>query len=219
MSSLLPIDKNLSDSVVFVLGTKNATDSASSGAAGWKIEFQFPPKMTSDNRSGTWEEEELPGDQPMQFWKTSGARKMLLSWTYVVGATADWHVWRVRSNIIKLRSYYSAREDLSSNFIVQFKMWKFGGAERMSCRLGNIDVSYGKALCLPTTDQLAASGNSHTDVIKYAHPVITNIKVSMQLWSKGSAPMEDTSKSKFNVKKATKIDIKGLIDPIPIDWQ
>jgi len=195
-ANLLPLDTKLAEAVTFTIGHGNVRT----------IEFQFPPKITTDNRTGTWVDTEMPGDQPFSAWKTSGARKIALEWTYIIGASAKWDITRVRNQILTLRGYYTApMETIDSAYIVMFKIWKLGGTDPMSCRLGNIDISHGKALYIPTVN---GAPNVHQ-----AHPVITNVKVGMQLWSKGNAYVED---DKGQLPKAS---IDGLIDAVPPDWQ
>ena len=211
--NLTKIDEDLAGGATFKMGASAAVT----------ILFQFPPKILSDNRTGTWDEIELPGSQPISIWKTSGARKWTLEWTYVVGAR-NWSVDQVRNQIVNLRSYYEAREDLLTNFIVWFKIWKLGGSSEMTCRLGNIDISHGKALYVPDNN------------IQMAHPVVTNIKVAMQLWTKGdtmkggaanigavggfAAGTEKSGAARTSTGAAIeKIDATDLKPFAPLDWQ
>ena len=208
--TLLQIDNRLADSVVFIMGSSNPVT----------IKFQFPPKILNDSRTGSWFETEIPGNQPIATWKTSGARKWSLEWTYVIGARG-WDTKSVRDQIINLRNYWTARENLASNFIVNFWIWKLGGPDKMTCRLTNIDVTHGKALYIP-------NGN-----IELAHPVITNIKVAMQLWTLGGSDYAEavqttagqqqtlTNKltgSKTNPKEA-KMDVPGIAARVLTGWQ
>jgi hypothetical protein len=209
-ANLLSTDTNLANRVVFKIGT-DAGDANT-------IKFQFPPKILSDNRSGTWIEAEIPGDQPVQIWKTSGARKFVLEWTYIIGVN-NWSTEKVRGEIIKLRNYYTRKGPTATadDLIVFFKMWKFGGDKEMTCRLGAINVSHGKALYIPN------DGSEPTnDQLDRAHPVVTNIKVDMQLWTRGNATEAETNKRTDASGKTTtsdKIDIKGLLGAVPTEWQ
>jgi len=207
-ANLLPIDVSLSSAVHFIMGGSTTTT----------IKFQFPPKILVDNRTGSWDEVELPGDQPVSIYKTSGARKLSLEWTYVIGATAGWGVDVVREQITNLRGYYTKKEGniLVDNFIVKFLMWKLGGAEEMTFRLGNIDIAHGKALYVPTV-------NGRYNVYQ-AHPVITNIKVAMQPWTKGGNPEKTnqilSGKYKDSDKDViSKINVEKLQGSILPGWQ
>jgi hypothetical protein len=200
-SNLLYFDNKLADEVKFFIGTKRL-----------QILFQFPPKITNDSRTGTWEEVEIPGDQPISIWKTSGARKMSLEWTYVIGVN-NWPVEKVKRQINEMRSYYTKKDKLIDTFIVMLKIWAHGGKEEMSCRLGNIDITYGKTLYFPGED------------FSMAHPVITHIKVAIQPWTKGNAKKESTEGTAANAaadKGLTlvgKINVPGLKSSVPLAWQ
>jgi hypothetical protein len=204
--TLSEMDTKLSSGVEFIIGDPELA----------KIIFQFPPKILTDNRTGSWDEVELMGDQPVSIYKGSGARKFTLEWVYVIGA-AGWDTNKVREQITTLRSYYTkSSNSLLKGFIVKFKMWKFGGNNPMTCRLGNIDISHGKALFVQDGD------------ITMAHPVITTIKVAMQPWINGGSEGMKRVSDKYTQKKdestntdfnVSKIDVKQLESVIPIEWQ
>jgi hypothetical protein len=133
---------------------------------------------------------------------------------------AGWTVDDVKLQVLKLRNYYTTRENWATHYIVMFKMWKLGGSEPMSCRLSDIDVSYGKAIYVPST---TTSENSTPDY-EEAFPVVTNIKVGMQLWSRGNAISSVINEktgviTASPVKSTDKINLVGLIPAVPIDWQ
>ena len=48
------------------------------------VNFQFPPRILSDNRKGNWNEGDLRGEEPVAVFKNSGPREMTMSWTYIV---------------------------------------------------------------------------------------------------------------------------------------
>ncbi len=204
--NLLDIDRQLAADVVFTMGTESGKKI--------DIKFQFPPKILNDSRTGSWFETEVPGNQPIATWKTSGARKWTLEWSYVIGADG-WSVTKVRDQIIHMRSYWSTREDLATNFIVTFWIWKLGGKEKMTCRLTNIDITHGKALYIPPGDT------------SNAHPVITNIKAAMQLWTQGGDDFGaaktalSNRQTEFTKKlgNEVKMDLVGLAEKVNPDWQ
>ena len=228
--NLLPTDAGLASAVVLTIGAVDEYKVDANGNINFNlgedalvkffgesgvgtpknaIEFQFPPKVSNDNRTGTWQETLIPGDQPTQIITTAGARKWTLEWTYVVGA-AGWSVGRVKRQILMLRNYYTASgTTIATHYIVMFKMWKIGGRNPMTCRLGDIDISYGKALYVP---------QKSINVPDYdqAYPVITNVKVNMQLWTRGNA----MSMGIDNKPALTdKIGLQGLTSYVPISWQ
>ena len=190
---LLETDRILAENVVFTMG-----DPGIGNTKKVKILFQFPPKVLTDSRTGSWFETELPGNQPIAIWKTSGARKWTLEWTYVIGASG-WNTQKVRDQITNLRSYWSGRENLASNFIVDFWIWKLGGKSHMTCRLTNIDITHGKALYV--------EGNDYT----MAHPVVTNVKVAMQLWTLGG---KDAAGAQADLDKKRADETAKLAKPV-----
>lgn len=224
------VDRYLAKMVVFKIGENDGA---------YPIEFQFPPKITNDSRSGTWDEYEVIGSQPIAYWKSSGARKWVLEWTYIVGA-CGWNVLKVKEQVANLRKYWDLRSNQNyiGNLLVTFRMWKFGGAQPMTCRLTNIDVSYGKAIYVPRVEYNidgtyieqpdATTDLSDTDTY-FAYPVVTNIKVSMQLWTKGgydrgtvtgaAGKAASAEKAAQAARETYKVDVKAMEAFTPADWQ
>ena len=122
------------------------------GSMGWvPIEFQFPPKVLSDNRKGSWEKGELRGAEPIAVFATSGPREISLAWTYVVDShdnnTSSWTIGRITRNVRMLRGYFALVRDPGSarkNLTVKLQMWCIGGVETISARIENINVKYGE---------------------------------------------------------------------------
>lgn len=140
------------------------------------IEFQFPPKITSDNRKGDWEEGEQPGTEPIAAYKKSGAREITFTTTYVVDG-GIWTTTKIATIVKSLRGYFARARLLSDhrNLIVMFKMWGFGGQNPMSCRFKDIDVKYSDAVVAPC-------GRPNE-----AFALKTDITISLRLWTRGGA--------------------------------
>jgi len=169
------------------------------------MEFQFPPKITSDNRKGNWEEGELRGVEPVAVFATSGARDISLKWTYIVDGGV-WTATRVSNNIKKLRGYFAqlkgvdgapTRTDREA-LVVQFKMWRHGDpSEPMSARIKSIDVKHGETIVCDDVDYTfgASIGGSGPQPFGGAwpcggsghiFPLKSDITVDLKLWSKGA---------------------------------
>lgn len=154
-------DTDLAQAVVLQLGS------------GSKIEFQFPPRMVSDNRSGTWKEKEMPGKEPNATFRLSGAREMTLAWTYIVDGQT-WSTDKIAKNVKALRGYFAKVRGASvpgKNLIVKFKMWLVGGKDTMSCRIRSITVKH--------SDTIVGQGDN-------AYPLRTDITVDLRLWTKAN---------------------------------
>ena len=60
-----------------------------SGDKTHSVKFQFPPRILSDNRKGSWKEGDLRGTEPVSVFQTSGPREISLSWCYLVDGSKD----------------------------------------------------------------------------------------------------------------------------------
>lgn len=243
------IDQRLCDTVTFyMLGStwgKIDTDGTLlkdfSQDTRLKVDFQFPPKVTSDSRRGTWDEPELRGSEPISNYTTSGAREISMSWTYIVEDRAEkgsgWTVQKIAQNIRNLRGYFSrvrARGD-QRNLIVEFGMWAhtamldggYSGSDyRATCRIKSVNVKHGPSLIVPTygniQTQLSSAAPSNKDLLNntipfIAYPLRTDVSIDLRLWTnQGSTINEDTGELLYKGDKVT--DIFGLRDGEKPNW-
>lgn len=173
------------------------------------IEFQFPPKMLSDNRKGSWSESMVPGTEPVAVYETSGAREFGLSWTYIVdnhstpsglidsGARfpGPWSITRINNQLQKLRGYFSLIRPLDPEaedrelgddvLIVNFAYPFLTGPRPWSCRLRSVDVKHGETL--------VGSGNN-------IFPLRTDVTVDLRLWTTGVPEYSEEFKEVQNVE-------------------
>lgn len=170
------------------------------------IEFQFPPRILSDNRRGTWQEGELRGVEPIAVFATSGPREMTLSWTYIVDGDL-WNVDRIQTNVRQIRGYFAQIRNMSSDseaLVVSFKMWKLGdNAKRATCRIISIDVKHGDTLVGDALD---------------GYPLRTDITVDLKIWTQGMAAFtdidaKDVGKAVEAIRTAT-LDKSPGVDPV-----
>jgi len=192
------------------------------GTSSLMIKFQFPPRITSDGRTGSWQEEEMPGDQAVSVYKTSAARKMTLEWTYIVGeygggslvdgvseSDKPWSAAEIKWNLSALRAYYSQYFGTGRGFIVEFLYGYHGDPnEVFTCRFSTLDFTHKGGIIIGGTYN-KATGKIIEGTGNTAFPLRTDVKVSMQLWTLGAAPagMGDEKNAK---KKSAKFDIGGL---------
>lgn len=164
-------------------------------ADGDTVEFQFPPKINSDNRKGSWKEGELRGTEPVANFKTSGPREITLTWTYIVDGR-QWTTQKISEQVKLVRGYFArVRErDRARNLVVKFQMWCLGGKDEMSARIKNIDVKHGDTIICPNGD------------VECAYPLRTDITVDLRLWTKGGIGDEKTQ------------NISGTKDKLTPDW-
>ncbi len=169
-----------------------------------KIEFQFPPKITGDNRKANWTEQDLQGKEPVAVLGLTGPRELTMTWTYIIDSLREaggaggglWTPERVASNIKRLRGYYSLlrRKDTRANLVVKFKIWQVGGSQPVSARIRSIDVKYGETLVGPPAR---------------AFYLRSDVTCDIRLWEQQG----QVEKGENPVQK-----IPGLIPEIPPDW-
>jgi len=173
----------------------NAFPLGHQSGSGKSMEFQFPPKITSDGRKGSWEEGELRGVEPISVFKTSGAREISIKWTYIVDG-GKWTAERVSNNVKKLRGYFAQLKGEGGNptpgdrkaLVVKFKMWRHGDPrDHMTARIKAIDVKHGETIVSDNADGrrgASGGGGGGSDSI---FPLRTDITVDLRLWSHGSS--------------------------------
>jgi len=189
-------DLDLCRAIVFQL--KGGAPGSDGQNRGGKIEFQFPPKITSDSRKGDWVEEEKPGSEPTFEYKKSGAREISMNWTYVVDSfqQGGWTIGRITSNIRTLRGYFAQSRNPGSNhenLVIKFKMWSIGGTgggqPDMTCLIKSVDVKYGDTIVAPPRGGFfggitaaAGGGSINTDQAFFLRSDIT---VDLRIWTQG----------------------------------
>ena len=160
--------------------------------SGATIEFQFPPRMQSDNRRGEWSEGELPGMEPVAAFATSSAREMTLTWTYIVDGST-WSSSRIAKNVKAIRGYFAlvrGKTPPGNALVTKFKMWLIGGTKEISCRIKSVNVK-------------------HSDTIvgeaAIAYPLRTDVTIDIRIWTSAD---ED----------GKLVNLGALNDNIDADW-
>jgi hypothetical protein len=227
---LTPIDNALSQTAVLEFPNANPIVAAAFAGGGihmteigrgarGRILFQFPPRVTSDNRSGEWNEGRLPGNEPVAVHKRDSPRQIRLEWEYIVGERggADnrlWDVELVKSQVLSLRNYFSKEgdHDGSGNRLVgRFKLWKVGGNRPFCCRIESVDVSHGKTYIVPKVRGVPQP--------EYAYPLRTDIGIDLRLWTRGGegggpegSEAADDGSGQIDLVRL------GKCNSVPIDW-
>lgn len=205
-----------------------------------QILFQFPPKFNKDSRSGEWVDAQLRGGEPVANYALSGAREITMSWSYIAGARGGpnntlFTPHLVAKQVRRLRSYFSKPyEEMmldEPSLTVYFKMWYHTGAAQFSCRLMNVDVTYGRAL-VTDVDSVPRSGESVSDLRDFdpnrTYALRTDVTIELRLWTKQGAATAGTKEAQQDaaaagaaggVGAADKLKVGALISRVPADWQ
>lgn len=157
------------------------------------INFQFPPKWTSDNKSGTWNEAQLFGHESLNFASGTKSREVGMEWTYIAGATPSWPAGRVKYNIDRLKQYYyynkspgkyqlKSHNNYYAELILYMKIWGLGGLDVQRFLITNVDITYGKTLVNGTGFYALGEDTKYTSK-PFVFPLLTNVKVGLRLWT------------------------------------
>lgn len=163
MMNYTQFDKTLANNVLFLIPVSNI-----------RIEFQFPPKITTDSRKGEWSEENMAGTEPLATYIKSGPREISLAFTYIVDGGL-WTTTRISTIVSTLRSYFAkVKTGADRKLVVRFGMWRFGGDKAMSFRIKGIDVKHSDTIV------------SQTGNYKDAYALRTDVVVDLRMWTQGS---------------------------------
>lgn len=136
------------------------------------VRFQFPPKVVSDGRKGSWEERDAQGVEPIAIYKGSGSRTISLQITYIHDGDT-WNCSTIRAQVNKIRGYFQRVKKAyqERNLGVYLKLWCIGGSEELSFRMRSCDVKYSETMIM----------DGGTDS---AWPLRTDITLDLASWTK-----------------------------------
>lgn len=148
-----------------------------------RIPLQFPPKISSDNRSGKWKDPEVPGTDPPAAFLTTSARDITVNLTYIVDG-GSWTTQAISDIAKQFRGYFIAnRPDFWQKLVVKFNMWRFGGINEISARLTSVSVKHGETLVAPCSVGSNTSASSLQANTREAFPLRTDITLDLKLWT------------------------------------
>lgn len=222
--SLLPVDQEIADSCTLVLlgkaGKGGKVDAAAGrdigqACSGVNIEFQFPPKVTADNKNGEFETVKAAGLPPQAVFKAAGPRKISLRWEYIVtDREGGWDVARISSNIKKIRGYFNlgfqdGKQDITTeNFIIFFKYGAFGGGAAAPARYEGFSSTcatfYCESVDVKHSETLVYPDKSSDDIF----PLKSEVSLTLIEWVNAAV----------NLKKNTAQNIKLLVSHPTKGW-
>jgi hypothetical protein len=185
--------------------------------SGTAVNFQFPPQVTSDNKSMNWESKANATLPPIAYVKSIDARKISLSWTYIVTdelGKGSWDVDHVAGEVKKIRGYINSgvgadgagatiKNLKSEDFIIYFKYGLFGDGG--AAYDGNVSDCY--------TFYCAAIDVKHSGPMIYegftnkVFPLRSDINMTLIEWTSGRTA--DTKDVSANIPLLVKYPTKG----------
>ena len=149
------------------------------------MEFQFPPRVPSDNRSFKWKESEAYAFEPILSFTGNGARSITLKWQYIVESeeydpySSKWTIGRIKRMINMLRAYHSLA--IGDGTAIT-------NMDGLVCRLkvlgvaGPTDDGTSKSWTVAINNISINHGDTYIGPPEYAFPLSTNITADLKLW-------------------------------------
>ena len=191
--------------------------SAVTACSGTQIKFQFPPQVSSDNKSMNWESKANATMPPIAYVKSIDARKISLSWTYIVTdpiGTGQWNVETVSREVKKMRGYINSGVQTDSSditvknlknqdFIIFFKYGLFGGNDAAyDGASSQCYTFYCSSIDVKHSGPMIYEGNSEK-----VFPLRSDISLTLVEWTSGRT--KDTKDVSANIPLLVKYPTPG----------
>lgn len=134
--------------------------------------FQYPPKVISDGRKGSWEEKDTWGREPVAIYASSAPRCITLLVTYINDGV--WDHKKISKQVRLIRGYFQRAKDLLNqrNLVAFLKLWAIGGEIPMSFRMRSCDIKYSETMIMVNRDQ------------RTAWPLRTDLTLDFAAWTR-----------------------------------
>jgi len=187
---------------------------------GTAVKFQFPPQVTSDNKSMNWESKANAVLPPIAYVKSIDARKISLTWTYIVTdelGKGSWDVGKVAAEVKKIRGYINSGvgkgekdgQDITiknlknEDFIIFFKYGLFGdGGALYDGKSSNCYTFYCAGIDVKHSGPMIYEGD--TDKV---FPLRSDISLTLIEWTSGR--VKDTMNVSANIPLLVKYPTAG----------
>lgn len=172
------------------------------GVSGTYLEFQFPPKITSDSRRLDWDvNKPVPGRDP---WATAAGgtpRNFTMKVEYIVeysdttsddqnlGSADKWTPIRIKKNINLVRGYFTAwldTDDGTAKYGARFKHTLMTGFGEKGVRINGSSLEYDGPMISPNLSASATNSGS----VYYPLKTILTIDISTMSSDDMENPME-----------------------------
>jgi len=161
---------------------------------GIPVNFQFPPKIKSDNMTGDFknvgEGNSVPGIYPAFSYAGPNERVWSLETTYIIDGD-KWTNAKVRGECGKLRSYYfDIRNVIDQDAAgILIRLWGFGGVSETTAFMRGLSIKHSDTLILPTSEQTVNSIGSDSyakdttvSPIDNVYSLRTDVSFDLVMW-------------------------------------
>lgn len=172
----------------------------------YKVPFQFPPKVTSDSKSGDWDEQASNSyfSEPIPTFKGSKPRTINIKWSYVIDGS-QWTTKRVSTIVRALRGYFTRMDRTylpTMNYkptevrIVMYRNIMEASATeggKFKGRIDSFDITHSENIIIPgSLDSknynfvVSEAEDSPIGLHKNAYPLRTDITTTVKLFNNSS---------------------------------
>ena len=197
----LEIDNELSQAVTLSFADSNGDRGGqiTNKIRTYRVPFQFPPRVTSDSKSGDWNETSSNSvlSEPVATFNGSKPRTINIKWSYIVDDidSAGWTTKKIATITQALRGYFTRMDNnyLAGNFnykptLVYFQMYRNQYNSR-TFRLESADISFSENLIVPSKKDLSNQPfvvdeyeqyETESGTFKQAFPLRTDISITLK---------------------------------------
>ena len=195
----LDVDKKLSETVSLSFADSNGDRGGqiTNKIQTYSVPFQFPPRVTSDSKSGDWNETSSNSvfSEPVATFNGSKPRTINIKWSYIVDDVekAGWTTKKIATITQALRGYFTRMDNnyLAGNFnykptLVYFQMYR-NQYNLRTFRLESADISFSENLIVPDLIDLSKQPfvvdepeESESGLYRQAFPLRTDISITLK---------------------------------------
>jgi hypothetical protein len=182
-SCLIPVDRKLANSVKFLIFGED------------QIEFQFPPKIITEQNSSSWLEKEIWSIELLRIHRGSIGRRLNMEWEYVATDKKFTPAF-IAEQLRVLKEYFFIFEGIKAYPVVKVQYGQII-PDLMNFRLRDVNISYSR------------------EIMNDGTPLHSKVNVTLELATKLNVADEDQAGLSDRAK--AKIDQKPLT-PVKKTW-
>jgi hypothetical protein len=192
----------------------------------YRIPFQFPPKILSDNKGSNWQEQDVANYEPFALYMGGSARTFTIQWSYIItdtepgstmGVETGWDVTRIATAVKSVRSYfYQSMMNIGpfgAAMILGIQMYDIIGipndtANATTFRADGLDVAHSETLIKQNDD---------------IYPLRTDLSLKCKFWIQIKGQSDERNKlysSDGSGASKPPVLLAGISDKFPgINWR
>lgn len=173
--------------------------------SGTPVYFQFPPKITSENKSSGWNSVDLMSWEPLKIYSGSSARSLSLEAEYIVGV-GGWSGKEIAQTLRILKYYfYNAKVGFGESTtyaVVQLQAYEII-PEKANFRMMDFSVEYGN-------DSIVTIGDKGYPLYSKFHATLELVtQLKFQAGGEGAPSDPGKEKAIINAKP---------LQPLNVEW-